>query len=433
VALTGPRVFVGFGFGPIQAGLFLQEASRSGAFGRLVVAEVAPEAVAAVRAAGGRCSVNVAHRERVERALLEAVEIMDPAAPADRRALIEAVATAEEIATAVPSVDRYVSATAGSVHRLLAAGLRQKAVQGGPRAVVYAAENHNHAAEILEEAVLSAVPERERAAVSGNVRFLNTVIGKMSRVVADPEEVRAHGLAPLTPGLPRAFLVEAFNRILISRIHFGDGFERGIAAFEEKDDLLPFEEAKLYGHNATHALGGYLGALAGVRLFSDLGRVPGLLPFLRDAFVEESGETLIRRHWGVDALFTVRGYGAYADDLLERMTNPLLLDTIERVTRDPDRKLGWGDRLVGTIRLALDAGVHPGRFAVGAAAAAAALRSSLLEREQSAAPVLEPLWRSARPARAERVAVLGVIDAALPRLRAWAASGCKNAEELFSH
>jgi mannitol-1-phosphate 5-dehydrogenase len=433
VALTGPRVFVGFGFGPIQAGLFLQEASRSGAFGRLVVAEVAPEAVAAVRAAGGRCSVNVAHRERVERALLEAVEIMDPAAPADRRALIEAVATAEEIATAVPSVDRYVSATAGSVHRLLAAGLRQKAVQGGPRAVVYAAENHNHAAEILEEAVLSAVPERERAAVSGNVRFLNTVIGKMSRVVADPEEVRAHGLAPLTPGLPRAFLVEAFNRILISRIHFGDGFERGIAAFEEKDDLLPFEEAKLYGHNATHALGGYLGALAGVRLFSDLGRVPGLLPFLRDAFVEESGETLIRRHRGVDALFTVQGYGAYADDLLERMTNPLLLDTIERVTRDPDRKLGWGDRLVGTIRLALDAGVHPGRFAVGAAAAAAALRSSLLEREQSAAPVLEPLWRSARSARAERVAVLGVIDAALPRLRAWAASGCKNAEELFSH
>ncbi len=431
MALTGPRVFVGFGFGPIQAGLFLHEASRSGAFGRLVVAEIAPEAVAAVRAAGGRCSVNVAHRERVERAVLEAVEIMDPAAPADRRALIEAIAAAEEIATAVPSVDRYVSATAGSVHRVLAAGLRQKAVQGGPRAVVYAAENHNHAAEILGEAVLSAVPERERAAVSGNVRFLNTVIGKMSRVVSDPEEVRAHGLAPLTPGLPRAFLVEAFNRILISRIHFGGGFERGISAFEEKDDLLPFEEAKLYGHNATHALGGYLGALAGVRLFSELGRVPGLLPFLRDAFVEESGETLIRRHRSVDALFTAQGYGAYADDLLERMTNPLLLDTIERVTRDPDRKLGWGDRLVGTIRLALDAGVHPGRFAVGAAAAAAALRSSLLELEQSAAPVLEPLWRSARPARGERVAVLEVIDAALPRLRAWAASGCETAEELL--
>ena len=432
MALTGSRAFVGFGFGPIQAGLFLHEAFRSGAFGRLVVAEVDPELVAAVRAAGGRCSVNVAHRERVERAVVEAVEIVDPAAPADRRVLVEAIAAADEIATAVPSVDRYVSSTAGSVHRLLAAGLRRKAAQGGPRAIVYAAENHNHAAEILEEAVLSAVPEGERAAVSEHVRFLNTVIGKMSRVVSDPDEVRAHELVPLAPALPRAFLVEAFNRILISRIQYDGGFERGIAAFEEKDDLLPFEEAKLYGHNATHALGGYLGALAGVRLFADLDRVPGLVPFLRAAFVEESGETLIRRHRGVDALFTVQGYGAYADDLLGRMANPLLLDTIERVTRDPDRKLGWNDRLIGTIRLALAAGVEPERFAFGAAAGAASLRRpSPLESAESGAHVLARLWGEAQPVRGEQAAVLQAVDVAQPRLEAWTASGFANLDELF--
>ena len=431
MALTGSRAFVGFGFGPIQAGL-LHEAFRSGAFGRLVVAEVDPELVAAVRAAGGSCSVNVAHRERVERAVVEAVEIGDPAAPADRRMLVEAIAAAEEIATAVPSVDRYVSSTAGSVHLLLAAGLRRKAARGGPRAVVYAAENHNHAAEILEEAVLSVVPERERAAVSEHVRFLNTVIGKMSRVVSAPEEVRAHGLVPLAPALSRAFLVEAFNRILISKIQFDGGFERGIAAFEEKDDLLPFEEAKLYGHNATHALGGYLGALAGVRLFADLDRVPGLLPFLRAAFVEESGETLIRRHRGADPLFTADGYAAYADDLLERMANPLLLDTIERVTRDPDRKLGWNDRLIGTIRLALGAGVDPERFAFGAAAGASSLRRpSTLESAEPAARVLALLWGGAQPVQGERAAVLEAVGAAQPRLDAWTASGFANLDELF--
>ena len=388
--------------------------------------------MAAVRAAGGSCSVNVAHRERVERAVVEAVEIGDPAAPADRRMLVEAIAAAEEIATAVPSVDRYVSSTAGSVHLLLAAGLRRKAARGGPRAVVYAAENHNHAAEILEEAVLSVVPERERAAVSEHVRFLNTVIGKMSRVVSAPEEVRAHGLVPLAPALSRAFLVEAFNRILISKIQFDGGFERGIAAFEEKDDLLPFEEAKLYGHNATHALGGYLGALAGVRLFADLDRVPGLLPFLRAAFVEESGETLIRRHRGADPLFTTDGYAAYADDLLERMANPLLLDTIERITRDPDRKLGWNDRLIGTIRLALGAGVDPERFAFGAAAGAASLRRpSTLESAEPAARVLALLWGGAQPVQGERAAVLEAVGAAQPRLDAWTASGFANLGELF--
>ena len=47
------RTFVGFGFGAIQAGLFLHEAHRAGRFRRLVVAEVVPEVVAAVRRSGG--------------------------------------------------------------------------------------------------------------------------------------------------------------------------------------------------------------------------------------------------------------------------------------------------------------------------------------------------------------------------------------------
>jgi len=41
--LTGSKTFVGFGFGAIQAGLFLYEAYQSGNFGRLVVAEVLPD------------------------------------------------------------------------------------------------------------------------------------------------------------------------------------------------------------------------------------------------------------------------------------------------------------------------------------------------------------------------------------------------------
>ena len=35
-------------------------------------------------------------------------------------------------------------------------------------------------------------------------------------------------------------------------------FKRGITVFDEKGTLQPFEEAKLYGHNAAHALMGYL-------------------------------------------------------------------------------------------------------------------------------------------------------------------------------
>ena len=89
----------------------------------------------------------------------------------------------------------------------------------------------------------------------------------------------------------------------------------------------------------------------------------------RDAFLEESRAAMIARHSGLDPLFTPSGYQAYAEDLLQRMTCPWLRDRTERIIRDTPRKLGWDDRLAGTMRLALDAGVVPVRFALGAAAA----------------------------------------------------------------
>jgi hypothetical protein len=108
MGLSGTRTYVGFGFGAIQAGLFLYEAFGSGAFGRLVVAEVLPEVVSAVRRAGGYFCVNIAHSDRVEHAVVGPVAIEDPASASDRERLIEAIAEAEEIGTAIPSVAYYV-------------------------------------------------------------------------------------------------------------------------------------------------------------------------------------------------------------------------------------------------------------------------------------------------------------------------------------
>jgi len=428
MGLKGTRTYVGFGFGAIQAGLFLHEACLTGVFDRMVVAEVAPGVVTALRKAGGWLRVNIAHADQIEQAEIGPIEIEDPAQAPDRQRLIEAIAAAEEIGTAIPSVDYYVTAGPGSLHRVLTAGLRRKATRRGPRAVVYTAENHNHAAELLAAAVLDEIPVGERDAVRARVRFLNTVIGKMSGVVTDPAEVRARGLTPITPGGSRAFLVEAFNRILISQIRFEERgaeppFRRGLAVFEEKPDLLPFEEAKLYGHNATHAVAAYVGMILGVPRIAELCDVPGMMAFLRAAFVEESGAALIRRHAGVDSLFTPEGYAAYADDLLARMTNPYLGDTADRVGRDPARKLGWDDRLVGTMRVALSAGITPRRYALGAAAALATIHPALLERDAPAEALLTPLWREAAPAASEQQRVVDLVGDGLQLLRSWRAAG----------
>lgn len=409
MGLTGKRTFVGFGFGAIQAGLFLYEAFRSGNFRRLVVAEVLPNVVAAVRKAEGCYTVHVAHADRVEAVCVGPIEIEDPASSEDRSRLIEALAGADEIATAIPSVQHYVSDAPGSVHRLLAEGLRLKASRAGPAAVIYAAENHNRAAEILEESVLGGIPSAERPAVLSRVRFLNTVIGKMSGIV---DAAQPRRLSPIAPGLDSSFLVEAFNRILISKIDFDEGtpFRRGIGCFLEKADLLPFEEAKLYGHNATHALAAYLGAVKGVRWITELRGFPAIMDFLRTAFIEESGKTLIRRHAGIDPLFTGEGYRDYADDLLARMVNPFLQDSVERVGRDPARKLAWDDRLIGTMRAALAEGVTPRRYAVGAAAALAVMDSSFLKSGKSAASWLDPVWKESNPEPGEKQMVLNLIE-----------------------
>jgi mannitol-1-phosphate 5-dehydrogenase len=344
------HTFVGFGFGAIQGGLFLYEAFRSGNFDRLVVAEVVPEVVKALRGTDGRYQIKVATRTGLVSHKITGVEVLNPNDPADRKVLVEAVSEAHEMATALPSVDFYDKGSA-SVAAILSEGLARRKDFG----VLYAAENHNHAAEILE------------AKVGGNrpgFQFLNTVIGKMSGVIGS--------------GVSREFLVEEFNRILVSQITL-KGFRRGIEVFEEKPDLLPFEEAKLYGHNAVHALLGYLANEEGCQFISDASAE--LQHYAGEAFIEESGRALIAKHAGVDALFTAKGFEFYARDLLERMVNPWLQDAVERVIRDPVRKLSWNDRLIGTMRLALDGGITPHRFARAAAAAKA-----LLGRD------LETLW-----------------------------------------
>ena len=430
--LRGHKTFVGFGFGPIQSGLFALEALRSGSFGRIVIAEVLPRVVASIRADGGRFRLNEASLEGIEHLTLGPIEIEDPAVPEDRSRLIDAVADASEIATAVPSVAFYQSEGPGSLHRILGAGLERR---GDRPVVVYAAENHNRAAELLEAAVLDEVTPAARDRVRSRTRFLDTVIGKMSAVIADPDRLAATGLATITAGDPRAFLVESFNRILISAIRFPSGvrFERGLTVFEEKPDLLPFEEAKLHAHNAAHALAAYLAALRGLTRMDEIVKVPDAPGFIHAAHLEEAGAALIRKHRGLDPLFSEAGFRAHSGDLLTRMLNPFLGDLVERVARDPARKLAWDDRLVGTMRLCLGQGIEPRRFALATAAALIHWHPGLRADAASPQAALEEAWSPASPAPEEKRRLVQLIEAALPPLRAWVRGGAPLTAAALPH
>lgn len=349
------RCFAGFGLGPIQGGLFLLEAFRSGNFGRLVVSEINPAIVDPIRAGGGAIAINVAHASHIETVTIPDVRVLNPLVPEDRRELIEAVAAADELATALPSVDYFNRHGDASPWKCLADGFARR--DPARPAVIYTAENHNHAAELLDQLTAAARPAA--------VQTLNTVIMKMCGVVEDDDTIRRLGLKRLAPASRRAVLVEAFNQIQISRVT-RPGFRRGLAVFEEKDDLLPFEEAKLCSVNATHAMLGYLAHDRGLTTMSQLAGHPDLLAAGREAFVQECGAGIAHKHGQRDPFFLQASFAARADDLLRRMVNPYLSDAVARVIRDPQRKLGWNDRLVGAMRLALAAGVKPVRLAAGA-------------------------------------------------------------------
>lgn len=398
-ASRGGKTFVGFGFGPIQSALFLYEAYCSGNFDRYAVAEVDEALVDAVRS-GGQYSINIAHPDGIEQVVVAGVRLYHPGEESDRRELVEAIAVADEMATALPSVRFYDAGDATSTARLLADGLARR--DPSKPAIIYAAENDNRAAEILSERLRARV----RADALANVQTLNTVIGKMSGVIADADTIRRLGLAPLAPGTPRAVLVERFNHILISRVTL-EGFRRGIEVFVEKDDLLPFEEAKLYGHNAIHALIGYLARLRGLTTMAEAARHADIMAAARAAFIDESGAALVKKHQHLhDPLFTPAGYRAYADDLIERMVNPHLNDLIARVTRDARRKLGYDDRLFGTMRLALAEGIEPMHMAQGAAAALTCVTDHPPRTRDDVGAVLREIWGDQADALADHLIAL---------------------------
>lgn len=354
------HILTGFGFGPIQAGLFAREAFYSGNFSRIVIAEIDRNLVNAVRANNGSYYVNIAKSDGIDIEKIDGVELFDPADENDKNKLLETLSQSTEIVTSLPSVEIY-DVGRMSIASLIAQGLKNSIADA---TIIYAAENNNAAAEILEK----AVTEKLNRPISDRTQFLNTVIGKMSRLVTDPEEIKQKNLKPIAPGIDRTFLIEEFNEILVAKCDI-EGFKPGIEVFLEKDDLLPFEEVKLYGHNAVHALLAYLGAFKGYTKMKELGNDREIMSIARRAFLDESGAALIKKHSNLDdKLFTEAGFTAYAEDLLERMTNPFLDDTIERAARDPIRKLSYNDRIFGTMALALEFGIEPVNMALGAAA-----------------------------------------------------------------
>jgi len=324
------KIFLGIGAGPIQTGIFVSGAAKN-KFDRIILADVDTELVAAISQVKS-ITVNTAQDTTIQTDTYENIEILNPLV--DKEQLIELAANADVISTALPSTKFYSNLTwlkdAFSTHE-------------DKTRYIYAAENSTTAAAELK-AFLGEY---------ANTHYLDTVIGKMSKIFTTQE----CDLPALATGFSRGHLVEAFNTIYTSS---APGIEdMALDGLYPKEDLEPFEEAKLYGHNATHFLLGKLAFAKGCTYMNEATRYPEIMRLARQALRDECGVALCRKYSEVDPFFTAAEFNIYADNLLSRMVSPILQDNVERIIRDAERKYSWNDRIIGALRLCISQDVYP--------------------------------------------------------------------------
>lgn len=220
----------------------------------------------------------------------------------------------------------------------LAAGLADRtAVNGGP-IDVYLAENVHDGAALVrgllttELSTLGANPE----VVLAGVGVVETSIGRMIPVPTQEQRDEHPALVAVEPYRSLPFDIAACRAPVPD---VPDLVGNPAVSFEF------YTERKLYVHNQGHCLTAYLGARAGHTEIATAIAEPEILEQVREAMYAPA-RALARKYYQPEAELL-----AHADDLLERFGNTALHDTVERVGRDPERKLQPGERFLGALDL----------------------------------------------------------------------------------
>jgi mannitol-1-phosphate 5-dehydrogenase len=262
----------------------------------------------------------------------------------------EAVARAIQIAT--------IGATAVGVRALpqiaplVAAGVarRADATVTDPLNLIIC-ENLKDAAATFRAMVREHLAPRHHAYLEAHVGFVDTVIGRM--VPPLPSDLRAQN--------PALVQVEPYKELPVDGSGFA-GPPPEIVAMQPCVNFGVYTARKLYLHNCGHAVLGYLGYLQGYVYGYEALADKGIRAALEQALAEAQAG-IVTAH-GVESAWLQ----AHVDDLLHRFGNRALGDTNYRLARDPMRKLGPADRLVGAARLAEGAGLQPEALSLGIAA-----------------------------------------------------------------
>lgn len=322
---------VHFGAGNIGRGFLGQLYCESG-YGTVFI-DVVPEVVEALNARGGY-TIDLVSDDGTESLAITDVSAVN-ASDQGRAAAVLAQAAIASTAVGMHALPHIAPIIAAAIP------LRFSEATATPLDIILCENIHEGEAH-MRSLVRGHLAEEWHDVLAEKVGFVEASIGRMV-----PTRTRAQQEADIL-----AVAVEPYCELPVDQNAF-KGALPSIGHLLPTDHFKAYVERKLFVHNLTHAATAYTGFPRGHKYIWEAIRDPEVRAVVDGAGVE-SCRALVQKH-GLDS----SALEAHRQDLIQRYHNRALADQVERVARDPLRKLGHADRLIGSLLLCLDEGIVP--------------------------------------------------------------------------
>lgn len=251
----------------------------------------------------------------------------------DEAAIIALFNEVDLVTTAVgPNVLKIIANT-------LAKALEARLTNGNSKPLnIIACENMVRGTTFLKEQVFTHLNPAVSDQVENVIGFVDSAVDRIVPPVK-PDETD-----------PLLVTVEEFSEWIVDKTQF-KGEIPAIEGMEQTDNLMAFVERKLFTLNTGHAVTAYYGKYKGYQFVKESIDDPQVKAFVKSV-MQESGAVLIKRYG-----FDPQAHAAYIEKILKRFANPYLVDDVDRVGREPLRKLGYNDRLIKPLRGTLEYGL----------------------------------------------------------------------------
>lgn len=236
---------------------------------------------------------------------------------------------------------------------LLAQGLELRLRGSADFLNIFLCENLKDAPQLLKEEIEKYLTPSGKNFLEEKVGLVGTVVARMVPVMGERYGVED----------PLFVVAESYHHLPFDA-QTVKGEVPKIAGLRAVSNFPAEVERKLFIHNLGHAALAYLGYREGYTYIHEAIKDEKIRKILEGAW-EEVSRALLQKHPDLDS----QEHEKLVEDLQERFANPLLLDTLERVGREPLRKLALEDRLIGGANLCLSQGIFPHYIAIVCGAA----------------------------------------------------------------